>query len=122
MKRLKTKWFTKWAKKNKISSDVLINAINNVIDGLSCADLGANLYKVRIARKGGGKSKGFRTLLVYKNDDKAIFLYGFAKNEQDNISKTELEMLKKLGNDLLILKNRDIEKAINSGILYLLEG
>jgi len=121
MRKLKTKWFNKWAKKNKLSSTNLIETIQNVESGLSSADLGSNLFKVRVAREGSGKSGGYRTLLVYKKDDRAIFLYGFAKNEQDNISKTELEMFKKLGNDLLKYNQNDLEKALDNGVLHLLE-
>ncbi len=121
MKKLKTKWFNKWAKKNKLSSSSLCEAIQNVEDGLSVADLGANLFKVRVAREGSGKSGGFRTLLVYRENDRAVFLYGFAKNEQDNISGSELKMFKKFGTDLLSMNEPTIFKAIEDGELFSLE-
>ncbi len=121
MKKLKTKWFNKWAKKNKLSSSSLCEAIQNVEDELSVADLGANLFKVRVAREGSGKSGGFRTLLVYRENDRAVFLYGFAKNEQDNISGSELKMFKKFGTDLLSMNEPTIFKAIEDGELFSLE-
>ena len=121
MRKLKTKWFNKWAKKNKLSSTALSEAIQNAEDGLSTADLGSNLFKVRVARDGSGKSGGFRTLLVYRENDRAIFLYGFAKNEQDNISSSDLKMFKKFGTDLLTLTESNIYKAIDDRELFSLE-
>ena len=121
MIKLKTKWFNKWAKKNKLSSDALSKAIQNVEDRLSVANLGANLFKIRVAREGSGKSGGFRTLLVYRKDYRAVFLYGFGKNEQDNINNSELTIFKKFGTDLLSMSESNIIKAIEDGELFSLE-
>ncbi|XCN73020.1 MAG: type II toxin-antitoxin system RelE/ParE family toxin [Candidatus Electrothrix aestuarii] len=121
MKNLCTKWFNKWAQKAKLSNESLLEAINNLEKGLSAADLGSNLYKVRVQRSGKGKSSGFRTIIVYRNNDKAIFLYGFAKNEKSNIDKTELKYFKKLGNDLLALDAEQIADSLKKQILFDLE-
>jgi hypothetical protein len=52
--------------------------------------LGGGLRKVRIARPGGGKSGGYRTLYVFGGVQVPLFLLTvFAKNEKDNLSKTE---------------------------------
>lgn len=48
MKKLCTKWFNKWAKKAKLDSESLLEAVGNLEKGLSVADLGGNLYKVRV--------------------------------------------------------------------------
>ncbi|MBN2617323.1 MAG: type II toxin-antitoxin system RelE/ParE family toxin [Spirochaetales bacterium] len=121
MKKLKTKWFNNWAVKNKIDNSTLNEGISNLENQLSAINLGSNLFKVRIARKGSGKSSGYRTIIVYKANEKAIFIYGFSKNEQENINKTELSMFKKLGKDLLNLTDSEIDKAINKKILHNLE-
>lgn len=121
MKKLKTKWFTKWAKKNDVSDKYLNEAVQNIESELSAVNLGTNIYKVRISRKGSGKSGGFRTILVFKASERAVFLYGFAKNEQDNISKTDLAMFKKLGKDLLLLNQQELETAIKSNALQEIE-
>jgi hypothetical protein len=42
-----------------------------------------------IARKGGGRSGGFRTIVFYKAGDRAVFLHLFAKNQQANLSDLE---------------------------------
>lgn len=52
--------------------------------------LGGGLRKIRIPREGGGKSGGFRTIYVFGGRHMPIFLITvFAKNEKDNLSKTE---------------------------------
>ena len=43
--------------------------------------------KLRVARPGQGKSGGYRTLLAYRKSERSVFLYGFAKNERDNIDE-----------------------------------
>ena len=66
MKKLSTKWFNKWAKKSKIKDQDLLETIDNLINGLSTADLGSNLFKIRVKREHRGKSSGFRTIVVLK--------------------------------------------------------
>lgn len=52
--------------------------------------LGGGLRKVRIAREGGGKSGGYRTIYVFGGTHMPIFLVTvFAKNEKDNLSRAE---------------------------------
>lgn len=121
MKKLSTKWFKKWAKKSKIKDQDLLDTIDNLINGLSTADLGSNLFKIRVKREHSGKSSGFRTIVVYKEKEKAIFLYGFGKNEKDNISKTELLYFKKLGNDFLALDENQIKQLIEAKSLFDIE-
>jgi hypothetical protein len=116
MNRLKTKWVNKWAKKHRISDDNLIVAIENLENNLSSSNLGGGLFKVRIASQSGGKSGGFRTLIVYKEDDRAVVVYGFAKNEQENLSKSELLAFKILSKDILNQSHSDLEMAINKGV------
>lgn len=46
-----------------------------------------------IARPGGGKSGGFRTIILFKAGERAFFVRGFAKNALDNIRDDELAAL-----------------------------
>jgi hypothetical protein len=121
MKKLCTKWFKKWSKKNRLSNQNLLDAIDNLEAGLSTGDLGGHLFKVRIKREHSGKSSGFRTIIVFNPDDRAIFLFGFGKNEKDNLDKNELLYFKKLGKDLLALDVQQIEQAISKNVLSELE-
>ncbi len=60
------------------------------------ADLGGGLIKQRVAREGQGRSGGYRMLVAYRAEDRAVFLYGFAKSEQDNIEPDELVSLREI--------------------------
>ena len=121
MKKLSTKWFKKWSKKVNLTNQDLLEALKNLEDGLSITDIGSHLFKVRVKREHSGKSSGFRTIIVYQENDKAIFLYGFGKNEKQNIDKTELQYFKKLGNDLLALNLKQLKEFIEQEILFDLE-
>ena len=118
---LSTKWFKKWSKKANLNNQDLLDAIRSLEDGLSTANLGNNLFKVRVKREHSGKSSGFRTIVVYQKDEKAIFLYGFGKNEKDNISNSEFNYFKKLGNDLLALNKDQLKQFIEKNILFDIE-
>lgn len=52
--------------------------------GLIDADLGGHVVKKRVGIGGRGKSGGARTIIAYQISDKAIFVYGFAKNARGN--------------------------------------
>ncbi len=53
-------------------------------------ELGGGLRKIRIARKGGGKSGGYRVLHFYREEGLPVFLLTvFAKNERANITAKE---------------------------------
>ena len=79
--------------------------------GLYDADLGGGLFKKRVARTGKGKRGGFRTLVATNKGDKWFFVFGFAKNERDNINKKEKEALKKLADQLLTLSPQALLEA-----------
>ena len=120
MKKLKTKWFKKWAKK-KLTDSELLDAIEDLEDEKSTSNLGHNLYKVRIAKKNSGKSGGYRTIVVYKSNDMAIFIYGFGKKEKGNILKSELEYLKKYADDLINLNRKELKSELSKKELFNLE-
>lgn len=60
---LKRKSFTRWQAAERLSDAVLCGAVREMECGLVVADLGGHLYKLRVARPGGGKRDGYRTLL-----------------------------------------------------------
>jgi len=121
MKKLKTRHFSRWARKSRIADEQLLTAARELETGLFAAALGGNLYKVRLAGQSSGKSSGYRTIIAYRKGDRLLFLYGFAKNERDNIDSNELEALKKLSKDYLSLSLSELERAIKMGILTELE-
>jgi len=113
----KNKAFTRFATKAQIGDLMLCEAIDDAERGLIAADLGGGVIKQRIARRGQGKSGGFRTLIVFRAGARAFFVHGFAKNEKDNIGKDELVALRKLASALLAYDNKAIEQVVASGTL-----
>lgn len=73
--------------------------------------------KQRIARKGGGKSGGFRTIILFRLGERAFFVHGFAKNEQDNVRDNELAAFKMLAAEMLAYDDEALAKAIGNGSL-----
>lgn len=112
MRLYKTKLFDKWADELRISKILLLETALEITNGLIDVDLGGFLYKKRINIANKGKRGGARVILTYKEADRIIFLYGFAKNEKDNIAKKEKEALKKLATFYLGLDQQEFNKAI----------
>ncbi len=112
MRIFKNKAFTRFAKKSGIDDTSLCKAVNEAARGLVAADLGGGVIKQRVARSGGGKSGGFRTLILLRVGTLAFFVHGFAKNEQDNIDTDELVALKKLATHLLAYDAVALERAL----------
>ena len=81
------------------------------------ARLGGGLVKKRIARAGQGKSGGYRVLVASNFGERWVFMFGFAKNERDNIDDDELKLIKRLAAKLLSLNERDMRKALTAGEL-----
>ena len=117
MQTFKTKAFTRFADKASISDAALCRAVLDAEKGLIAADLGGGVIKQRIARRGQGKSGGFRTLIVFRAGTRAIFVHGFAKNEKDNIEKDGLVALKKLAAELLAYDDKMLARVVASGVL-----
>ena len=85
--------------------------------GLVDANLGGNVFKKRVALTGRGKRGGARTLIATRLQDRWFFVFGFSKNERDNISPGELKYLQQLARDLLSLDDQQLAIAINAGEL-----
>jgi hypothetical protein len=96
MRVFKTKWFVRFARKERIEDAALSEAVKRAEAGLIDADLSGGVIKQRVARQGQGKSGGFRTLIAYRAGKLAIFVYGFDKNDRENITDGELETLQEI--------------------------
>ena len=96
MRVFATKVFARFARKERLDDRHLCKAVSRAELGLVDADLGGNIIKQRVARPGGGRSGGYRTVIAYRSSQRSVFFYGFAKNERDNIDDRELNDLKKL--------------------------
>lgn len=117
MRVFKNKSFTRFARKSRITDAVLCTAIADASRGLIDADLGGGVVKQRVARQGGGKSGGLRTIILFRVREKAFFVHGFAKNEQDNIRDDELAAFKLLAAELMAYDDDALVKALGNGTL-----
>ena len=117
MKVLSTKSFSRFARRENISDTQLIKTIERANQGLIDADLGGFVIKQRIPRTGQGRSGGYRSIIAFRKESMAFFIYGFSKGDKDNVSVEELKNLKEAAKVLMKLKNRQLEKAIEKGTL-----
>lgn len=111
----KTKEFSRFARKADLGSAELLDAAKAVASGRWDADLGGGVFKQRIAREGGGKSGGYRTIILFKVGGHSFFVHGFAKNEKANVTPRELKALKALAATFLGLDAEALEKASAAG-------
>ena len=102
MKRvLKTRRFCRWMRKTQLDDIMLRKAIREMENGLVDADLGGNIFKKRVALPGRGKRGSVRTLIATNQGDRWIFMYGFEKNERENITQAELTAIQGIARDYL---------------------
>jgi hypothetical protein len=108
-----TRAFGTYARKEKLTDAALCEAITRAERGLIDADLGGNVIKQRVARPGQGRSGGYRTLIAFRTQTRAIFLLGFAKNEQDNVASNELKELRKAALAYFALNDAGLKRALD---------
>jgi hypothetical protein len=111
----KTRWFQRFARKEKIRDAVLLDAVVRAEQGQLDADLGGGVIKQRIARPGQGKSGGYRTIILFKQGQRAVFVYGFAKSEKENIDADEEKQFKEAARHMLRLTEKQIAELVKGG-------
>ena len=121
MRIFKTKEFKKETRKTSVSDRALCSAIDRIESGSVVANLGGGLFKLRMARAGQGKSGGFRTYLAFRKGDLAVFLHCHGKNEYENISDGQKDVLKILADTYFNFADADIERAVQDGELIRVE-
>ncbi len=114
----KNKFFARFAKKARITDVELWKAAQLANQGLIDADLGGGVVKQRIARAGGGKSGGSRSILLFRKNDRAVYVYGFEKKDLGNIRSNELEAFRELAQVILGYTPAEIAKRVEDGALF----
>ena len=114
---LKRKDFARWQVSESLPDAALCKAVQEMESGLIDADLGGFLYKKRVARSGGGKSGGYRTLLSARIGGRYVFLHGFPKSDKSNITQDEKKALQFAGKVFLELSTEALSKGLQSGVL-----
>ena len=114
MQTFKTKAFARFAVREGLEDSVLCEAVLRARRGLVDADLGGGVIKQRIARKGGGRSGGFR---MFRRGDLAFFVYGFAKSDRGDLRRDELETFRRLADEYLALDRAGLAAAVAVGAI-----
>jgi len=117
MRIFKTRGFSRFARKAGLGDPYLAEAVARAGRGLVDADLGGGVIKQRIARPSEGRSGGFRTIILLELEVRAVFVYGFAKNERQNIGDDELRAFRDLAVVMLAYDEGEIATALENGAL-----
>ena len=117
MQTFKVKRFSKWARIEKITDKVLMEAAKEIQQGLVDARMGGYVLKKRIPINGRGKRGGARVILAYKADERLFFMYGFSKSEKEDISQSEKESLKEFAQEMIGLSKAKIDVLISNKVL-----
>ena len=118
MSVFKNSRFHKFARKEKISDAMLCEAVERAERGQIDADLGAGLIKQRVARPGAGKSGGFRTLVFFRAETRAVFAFGFAKSDMANLDDAEEAYLKKAAKLVLGFADAQMDAEVAAGRMF----
>ena len=118
MRVFKNSRFHKFARKEKISDAMLCEAVEPAERGQIDADLGAGLIKQRVARPGAGKSGGFRTLVFFRAETRAVFAFGFAKSDMANLDDAEEAYLKKAAKLVLGFADAQMDAEVAAGRMF----
>lgn len=118
MKIYKTKTFARWQKKEGLDNSDLYKAILEMNSGLIDATLGKNLYKKRVAKPGLGKRSSYRTIVASKVGSIWFFMFGFSKNDKDNINLKEQEALITYSQQLFRCNSEELEKLVIKQIIF----
>jgi hypothetical protein len=120
MRIFKNKWFERWARKEGVSDESLLDAASEIIAGKVEADLGSYLFKKRLPSKGMGKRGGYRVIVGYKkpNTERIVFLYAFSKSAKANITTKEEAALSLVAENFVLTTGAELQKLIENGSIW----
>jgi hypothetical protein len=108
--------FSRFARKEGINDDDLLNIVDQLEAGQPDADLGGGVFKMRIARSGEGKSGSYRVIVFFKSGERTFYVHGFAKADMANISNKELVRAKRQAKTLFTMTDAQIQNALNERV------
>ena len=106
----KTAWFSKAARKARISDPALIAAIREVMQG-QADDLGGGVFKKRLNKN------LHRSIVLAKGGKHWVFAYLFAKKDRANIDDDELADFRKLAQAYDRMPDSELVSALRQGDL-----
>ena len=108
MKAYLPKSFQREADSNGVSDKDCREAIRKAERGLIDADLGQGLIKQRISRGNQGAARGSRAVVFYRRGKVAVFLHIFPKSKKANLTKSELAMYSRAGQEFAKLTDKEL--------------
>lgn len=118
----KVKAFDRWARKEGLRDDDFARAAKEIRSGQFEGDLGGSVIKKRVARAGGGKRGGFRTIVAFHNGGAGVFfLHGYAKNVKADITPREKTALQLNARALLALSPQQLRALADEGAIIEVE-
>jgi hypothetical protein len=96
---------------------MLVEAVRQAEAGLMDADFGGGLIRQRTARPGGSKWRRYRSIVIFRSGDRAVFVLGFAKSAQSNIGRADLAILKRAADETLEWSNEQLDALVAAGVL-----
>ena len=118
MRIFKNTWFTRFAGKEGITDGELREMVNELETRQADADLGGGVYKMRVARPGESKAGGYRVIVFFRSEERAFFVYGFAKSDRGNIDQGELQEFKKKAKIDFSLTDEQIRNRLRDRTLF----
>ncbi len=115
MRIFKSRWFQHFARREEISDKDLCEAVARAEGGQIDADLGGGVIKQRIARPGQGRSRGYRTIILFRRGSQAFFQYGYSKSDRSNISGEEEREFKEAARRILALTEKYLSELLKRG-------
>lgn len=110
----KSRQVDRFARRARLDDAALMVAAIEVRAGLHDADLGGGVFKKRIARDGGGKSGGFRTILICTNPRFTLVQFGYAKKDQADVTQAQMAAFRSFAK---LLRGYSLERAREAFVL-----
>lgn len=79
---------------------------------ISVAVLSSSASRARVEA-----DRGYRSILIFRSGERAIFVFAFAKNAKANLSAAELKVYRKAASIMLELSESQIETEVEAGRL-----
>jgi hypothetical protein len=115
MRIFKTAWFVRFARGEGISDDLLREAIRRAKRGQIDAQLGGEVVKQRLPKPGQGRSGGYRAIILFRLEGRAVYAYGYAKNRRAGLRPDEVAQFKRMAAQVLALTETQLELLIARG-------
>ena len=109
MRIFMTRWFGRFARRERLTDSALLDAVARAERGQIDADLGGGVIKQRVARPGKGRSGGYRTILLYRSGTRTVFAFGYAKSQKADLEPDEPEAYRELAKAYLTVSEHALD-------------